>query len=237
MPWSIFTQGGGQGAALTWAEDLLRKIGAPETEGNKQFVYDWEVSEGGGGAYNPLNQGDVPGHPELTTSGSQYGGGAADYASWGDGLQGAADYLGMSSYAGIEADLQANDPEAARSALWQSGWASSHYGYGSAFSDAAIPGHASALPPDAAGSTKSGGSGFEWWNPFSWASSAAHTAASDIQSAEVSAAETLAKDLAGAMLVGVFVIAGLALVVVGAARATGHKAAPSVAPVPVPVPV
>lgn len=148
MAWSIFDQGGGQGAAVTWADDLLGKLGAPRTPGNEQFVYDWEVSEGGGGAYNPLNQGPVPGHPELTTTGSQYGGGAADFAGWNAGLTGAVDYLNMPNYSQIKASLINNDPAGARSALIQSPWAASHYGDGSAFSDSPLPGKKSALPPD-----------------------------------------------------------------------------------------
>jgi uncharacterized membrane protein (DUF2068 family) len=156
MPWSIFTQGGGQGAAVTWAEDLLKDIGAPVTEGNKQFIYDWEVSEGGGGKFNPLNQGPVPGHSDLTTTGQQYGGGAADFRSWGAGLAGARDYLNMPAYSGVREALRRNDPVGARAALIQSPWAASHYGYGSAFSDTPLPGRASALSP-AGGSSRIGG--------------------------------------------------------------------------------
>src|SRR6266498_3794003 len=117
MAWSIFTQGGGKGAAVTWANDLLDAIGAPKSPGNVQVIYDWEVSEGGGGKYNPLNQGPVPGHPELTTTGSQYGGGASDYASWQAGLQGAADYLRMPNFAGIADNLRAGRAQEARTAL------------------------------------------------------------------------------------------------------------------------
>jgi hypothetical protein len=155
MAWSIFTQGGGSGAALTWSDDLLTKIGAPLTPGDEQFVYDWEVTEGGGGKFNPLNQGPVPGDPSLTTTGSQFGGGAADYASWNAGLTGAADYLAMGSFSTIASDLRADNPAGARSALIASPWAASHYDNGSAFSDAAIPGKASALP----GGTGTAGSG------------------------------------------------------------------------------
>lgn len=145
MPWSIFTQGGGPGAALTWAIDLLQKIGAPLTAGNEQVVYDWEVSEGGGGAYNPLNQGPDPNDSSLTSTGSQYGGGAADYVSWNAGLVGAADYLSMPNFAPIADDLRNNDPQQARTDIIASPWAASHYGGGSAFNNSAVPGKASAL--------------------------------------------------------------------------------------------
>lgn len=146
MAWSIFTQGGGKGAAQTWAKDLLSAIGAPSDPATVQVVYDWEVSEGAGGQYNPLNQGPVPGHPELTTTGSQYGGGAADFASWQAGLQGAVDYLNMGNYAAIKRSLVAGDASAARAAIIASPWAGSHYGNGSSFSTEALPGQDTALP-------------------------------------------------------------------------------------------
>lgn len=148
MAWSIFSNGGGDGAALTWAKNLLQADGAPDTPGNEQFIYDWEKSEGGGGKYNPLNQGPVPGHPELTTTGSQYGGGAADFASYSAGIQGAVDYLNMPNYTAVQAALKANDPTAARAALIASPWAASHYGGGSAFSNAPLPGQAASLLGD-----------------------------------------------------------------------------------------
>jgi hypothetical protein len=145
MAWSIFTQGGGDGAALTWAQDLLQALGAPVTEGNEQFIYDWEQSEGGGGQYNPLNQGVDPNNPSLTDSGNQYGGGAANYVSYAAGIQGAVDYLNMPNYAGVKSALMANNPTSAEAALIQSPWAASHYGYGSAFSNAPLPGQSSSL--------------------------------------------------------------------------------------------
>lgn len=158
MAWSIFTDGGGDGAALTWAENFLQALGAPLSQGNEQFVYDWEKSEGGGGAYNPLNQGPVPGHPELTTTGSQYGGGAADYANYAAGIQGAVDYLNMSNYAAVKADLLANNPSGAEQALIQSPWAASHYGYGSAFSNQPLPGQATSLIGNAGNATNASAS-------------------------------------------------------------------------------
>lgn len=175
MPWSIFSDGGGQGTALTWAEDLLTEIGAPVSPGNEQFIYDWEVSEGGGGKFNPLNQGPVPGHPELTSTGEQFGGGAADFVSWEAGLQGAADYLAMSAYSDIRGALIAGQPEQARAALIDSPWAASHYGPagrpGANFSDAALPGKASALPGL--------GSGLGL-NPLDWPGKIAQAAVSGI---------------------------------------------------------
>lgn len=139
-PWSIFTQGGGPRVAVTWGKRLLGLLGLPQSGPRLRFVYDWEVSEGGGGLFNPLNQGPVPGHRELTTTGQQYGGGAADYASWGAGLAGSADYLHMPAYAGVLAALARGDYWAAARALWASPWADSHYGWGSAWHSPPVPG-------------------------------------------------------------------------------------------------
>lgn len=161
MAWSIFTQGGGDGAAAAWAKDELTLDSQAwgvnvDTPGNEQFVYDWEKSEGGGGVWNPVNQGPDPAHPELTTTGSQYGGGAADYASLGAGLQGTLDYLDMPYYSGVKAGLMNNDPAAARAALIASPWAASHYNNGSSFSTAPLPGQAATLT---SGSSVSGALG------------------------------------------------------------------------------
>lgn len=150
MAWSIFTDGGGDSVAVGWAKQLLQMIGAPVTPENTEFVYQWEKSEGGGGKFNPLNQGVVYGHPELTTTGEQYGGGAADYASWQAGLTGAADYLntsGPDNYPAIRDALRANNPQGARQALFRSGWAASHYGYGSSWANVPLPGNANTITP------------------------------------------------------------------------------------------
>jgi hypothetical protein len=147
MAWSIFTNGGGPLVAVGWAKDLLKKIGAPVTPGNIEFIYQWEKSEGGGGKYNPLNQGPVQGKPYLTTTGSQFGGGAADYASWEAGLQGSYDYLHYGHYAKVLSSLKANNPTAARAALIASPWAASHYNFGAGWANVAVPGGTPILPP------------------------------------------------------------------------------------------
>lgn len=147
MAWSIFTDGGGDSVAVAWARQLLQRINAPVTPGNIEFIYQWEKAEGGGGKYNPLNQGPVPNDPTLTTTGSQYGGGAADYASWDAGLVGATDYLNMPNYTAVLAALKANDPNGARQALWASPWAASHYGYGANWPNVPLPGNSSTAVP------------------------------------------------------------------------------------------
>lgn len=151
MAWSIFTDGGGDNVAVSWAQQFLSMINAPVTPGNTEFVYQWEKSEGGGGKYNPLNTGGVYGHPELTTTGEQYGGGANDFASWHAGLLGSAINVqtpGPDNYPAIVSALRNNDPAGARQALWHSGWAASHYGYGSNWSNASLPGSSgNVIPP------------------------------------------------------------------------------------------
>jgi len=214
MAWSIFSNGGGKGAAATWAKDLLIDMGAPDTPGNEQFIYDWEVSEGGGGKYNPLNQGPVPNVPSLTSTGQQYGGGAADYVSYDAGLTGAVDYLNMPNYTAVKAALLNNDPVAARSALIQSPWASSHYGYGSAFSSEPLPGTTSQLL-DTSGNavTTSFGHGNPWagipggQNPF--------TGSGGIGSLFGDTAGTLLSDIFGSTSAKALMVRG-ALIVFGA---------------------
>lgn len=149
MAWSIFQQGGGDPAAVGWAHQFLKTIGAPETPGNVEFIYQWEKSEGGGGKYNPLNTGPVSQHPEWTTTGEQFGGGAADYASWEAGQLGSAYYLEhyqQATYSKILSALRSDNPVSARQALWASPWAESHYGYGSNWSNATVPGGGYVLP-------------------------------------------------------------------------------------------
>lgn len=150
MAWSIFREGGGDAVAVGWAQQFLSALGAPVTPGNVEFIYQWEKAEGGGGKYNPLNTGPVKQHPEWTTTGEQYGGGAADYASWATGILGPKYFLEhyqQATYSKILSALKANNPAGARVALWQSPWAASHYGNGSHWPNVHVPGVAAVLPP------------------------------------------------------------------------------------------
>lgn len=209
MAWSIFTQGGGNGAALSWAVDLLHKLGAPTSAGNQQVIYDWEVSEGGGGTYNPLNQGVDPANTSLTSGGNSSGGGAANYVSWAAGLQGAADYLSMPNFSKIGDDLRANNPAAARNDIITSPWAASHYGNGRAFSNAGIPGAQTPLP--AAGGSPN---------------APVPVGTSTSSDPGITGALTdLTSNLKTFAIVVPVVIGGAALVVWGAGRMTGTKPA------------
>lgn len=157
MAWSIFTDGGGNQVAVGWAQQFLTALGAPVTPGNVQFVYQWELAEGGGGKYNPLNTGPVKEHPEWTTTGEQFGGGAADYASWQTGILGPVYYLEnyqQATYSKILNALRGNDPAGARAALWASPWAAGHYGYGADWPlNATVPGGQPILPSVSTAST------------------------------------------------------------------------------------
>ena len=138
-PWSIFDQPNGQKQAVSYAHALLGKLGAPHSPGIVQVIYDWEVSEGSGGLYNPLNGGDFGG---LAISGSQYGGGANNYPSLSVNVTAMAGILENDTgfgYGDVVSALRANDPSAARTAIINSDWAASHYGYGASFSDAPLP--------------------------------------------------------------------------------------------------
>ncbi|MGH9071885.1 MAG: hypothetical protein ACRDX8_12140 [Acidimicrobiales bacterium] len=105
------------------------------------MVYDWIQSEGGGGAYNPLNMGTCNGCDTIT--GNQYGGGAADYASPAASINGFVHWLNMPNYATLKSALLANNPQGAEAALIASPWAASHYG--GSLSSAPLPGSTSAI--------------------------------------------------------------------------------------------
>jgi hypothetical protein len=139
-PWSIFTQGGGDAVAVTWARRELNALGLPAGGWRLRFFWDWEKSEGGGGLFNPLNNGAVPHDPGLACTGSQYGGGAADYPTWAAGLAGSYAYLHMPHYAAVLAQLEHGTYRGATTALWASPWADGRYGGGSGWNYSLPPG-------------------------------------------------------------------------------------------------
>jgi hypothetical protein len=146
---------GSPAAALAWAQQLIADLNAgaggyggvpiPNTPANQQFIYDWQESEGTGGANNPLNTGPLQG---LSTSGSQFGGGAANYPSPAAAAVASADYLlnpgnqKQYGYGGILQALEQSNYQGAADALWKSDWASGHYGYGANWNTSPIPGSA-----------------------------------------------------------------------------------------------
>ncbi len=218
MAWSVFdtAQGGGQPVAAGWAKAELQLASQQwgtnvDTPGNEQFLYDWQLAEGGGGKYNPLNQGPVPGHPELTTTGSQYGGGAADYASPQAGLQGALDYLDMPAYSAVKAGLIANNPTQARAALIASPWAESHYGGGAHFPSTPLPGQTAVLTDFAPGGN---------WDPLNWpgnAVGAVKGAPAAVAGAAGSVFSGFVKDFltSGLVLRGTLIVVGILILLIG----------------------
>jgi LysM domain len=136
--WSIFDQQNGNALAVGYAIAFLKTVGAPVNDGTATVVFDWMKSEGGGGANNPLNGGNFD---NMATSGTQFGGGANNYASLGSNVQAMAGILEHDgyNYPAILAALRDNDPLAAVHDIWESPWASSHYGFGSLWSTVALP--------------------------------------------------------------------------------------------------
>ncbi len=137
MAWSIFQQPSGDIKAEGFAAALLQSLGVKNASNQQvQFVYDWELAEGGGGRNNPLNVGPIKG---LALTGSQYGGGAADYGSLHTGMLATVDYLHMPNYRALTRDLIGNNIQAAETDLFKSPWAHSHYGYGKDFPNTKLP--------------------------------------------------------------------------------------------------
>lgn len=147
--WSIFRAGGGSPAAATWAADLLEAGGWPQTPTNLQVIYDWELSEGGGGTYNPLN---------TTLDGG-------NYSTISQGLQATVRTLQSPGYAPIVAQLKrGSDYQSTVAAIWNSPWDAGHYGMGASWATSQYPAKRGpisgvqgaklssfSLPPDATG--------------------------------------------------------------------------------------
>jgi hypothetical protein len=220
VAWSIFSQG--PAAAAAWAKAFLQGASQAwgvnvDTPANEQFVYDWEKSEGGGGANNPLNQGPDPSHPEFTSTGPQYGGGAADYVSIDAGIAGGIDYLDMPNFSGVKQALEGgNNYQADAQALWGSPWAASHYGYGSAWNTDAMP----ATTADAANAVLTSSNNPSWWQLFIQGLSPGYSAAKNgaIPNPVSGLTSGVTNDIkkGGAYLIGIG--AGAALVVAGIYR-------------------
>lgn len=202
MPWTIFKPPGTPKAAVGYAHSLLKTAHLPQTPQNLQFVFDWEVSEGGGGVNNPLNVGTVAG---LADSGSQYGGGAANYPSLSAEIKAVTKELNTPQYKGIKAGLARSTYNAATSALFQSPWAGNHYGYGKNWSMDPFPKGKGTATAGGTAPTTSGG-----------------TPASTVQTAASSATSALTGVLGGFFgdveqyaIRGLLVIFGAILIIVG----------------------
>lgn len=117
-----------------FAYDLLTRMGNPQpTPAIIAFVVEWTLAEdGGNGALarnNPLNT-TMCGYNQVGAINGDGACGVGHYATYDDGIAATIATLQQSNFAAIAAALLANDPDAARVALWQSPWAASHYNDG-----------------------------------------------------------------------------------------------------------
>lgn len=116
---------------LTWAKAFLREIPEPVTACNKNAVVAWETAEGGGfgnqASNNPLNVNPPAGTPWP----GYHAIGAWAFPRPGIGLHYTVLTILNGNYGGILAALhRANDAQAVATAIENSPWAQSHYGYG-----------------------------------------------------------------------------------------------------------
>jgi len=118
-----------------WAVDLLARLGNTQPSADTlAMVVEWTIAEDGGdGALarnNALNTTlCLPGRMTGAINGDGACG-VQGYATWEDGIEATARTLEQQNFSAIRAALLLNDAEGARAALWASGWAASHYGYG-----------------------------------------------------------------------------------------------------------
>lgn len=120
-----------------WAYDLLAALGnAQPTPATVGMVVEWTLAEdSGSGAlerHNPLNT-TMCGHNQVSAINGDGACGVAGYATEQDGLDATIATIMQTNFEAIASALRANDPQAARLALWASPWAESHYGYGASW--------------------------------------------------------------------------------------------------------
>ncbi len=125
----------GESTNFDWARWVLHDLNAPESKNNITVLTQWMTSEEPTSDWwdrnNPLNNG----------LGSGGGAGLGSYSN----LLVAAHYValnlkdGTADYGAIVADLKASAaPSATARAIWDSPWAASHYGYGSAWHSGSV---------------------------------------------------------------------------------------------------
>jgi hypothetical protein len=133
--------GTGNSSNYAWADLVLQDGGWSTCSNNVNVITEWMQAEEPPSdwwdRYNPLNNGD----------GSGGGAGLGSYPNLPTAAYFVAANLetGEYGYGAIENDLAACDtPQTTATAIWDSDWASSHYGYGTDWSFAAVP---SVIPP------------------------------------------------------------------------------------------
>lgn len=117
-----------------WAVDFLAALGnTSPTADTVAFVVEWTLAEDSGdGAMvrnNPLNT-TLSGHNAIGAINTDGDGGVKHYATYQDGMQATIDTIMQGNFIDIAAALQANNPSAAKAALFAAPWAESRYNYG-----------------------------------------------------------------------------------------------------------
>lgn len=121
-----------------WAVDLLGRLGNAGPSGEiVAFMVDWSIAEdSSNGALARNNAFNTTLCLPGRMTGAINGDGACGvqgYATWHDGIEATALTLEQANFAGIRAALLTNDAQRAKLELFNSAWASSHYGYGAAW--------------------------------------------------------------------------------------------------------
>ena len=118
----LLMKSGGQVTQITWAQALVKSLGAPMTADNVAALVAWEMAEGGHwyntAYYNPLNT--TQSMPGATVFNSV---GVKAYTSWAQGLRATVITLDNGLYGGILAALRSGrDANAVASAVAASPW-------------------------------------------------------------------------------------------------------------------
>jgi len=118
----LLMKSGGQVTQVTWAQALVKSLGAPLTADNVAAIVAWEMVEGGHwyntAYYNPLNT--TQSMPGATVFNSV---GVKAYTSWAQGLRATVITLNNGLYGGILAALRSgNDANAVAGAVAASPW-------------------------------------------------------------------------------------------------------------------
>ena len=118
----LLMKSGGQVTQVTWAQALVKSLGAPMTADNVAAIVAWEMAEGGHwyntAYYNPLNT--TQSMPGATVFNSV---GVKAYTSWAQGLRATVITLNNGLYGGILAALHSgNDANAVAGAVAASPW-------------------------------------------------------------------------------------------------------------------
>lgn len=120
-----------------WARDVLSALGNDHpSAATVAFLVTWTIAEDGSdGALsrNNLLNTTQCGHNQTSAINGDGACGVAGYATYQDGIDATIDTMTQANFSAIAAALQANDPAAARAALFASPWAESHYGYGASW--------------------------------------------------------------------------------------------------------